>query len=165
MSKAILSLLAAALVCVAGTNALASDGAIEASTLDSMGLSGLTVMTDSQALAVRGMGYMGGQNSYKNRRDDHKQQEAKKPWASADGKSWASVSLDGRHSDEEAGAGSHNSYAAEGRYEASGSNFSEATLSKTDVELVNYSDGTSSALTTIHTIHVEAGGFSGAKAF
>ena len=159
MSKAILSLLAAALVCVAGTNALASDE-IATSTLNSMGLSGLQVMTDGQAMSVRGMGYMGSRNSYKN----HKE-VATKPWAKADGKSWASVSLDGRHSDEEAGAGSHNSYSAEGFYEASGQNFSEATLSKTDVEVIGYTDGTSASKTTVHTIHVEAGGFSGAKAF
>jgi hypothetical protein len=162
MSKAILSLLAAALVCAAGTSALASDE-ISTSTLSSMGLSGMQVMTDGQALAVRGMGFMGGRNGYMSRRDDHKQ-EASKPWAKADGKSWASVDLDGQHS-EDAGAGSHNSYAAEGKYEASGENFSEATLSKTDSTIVGYTDGTYSSETMVHTIHVEAGGFSSAKAF
>lgn len=164
MSKAILSLLAAALVCVAGTDAQASNGTIEAKTLDSMGLSGLSVMSDSQGLTVRGLGYAGSRNSYKSGRDDHKQKSSK-PWAAAEGKSWASVSLDGRHSDEEAGAGSHNSYAAEGNYYAAGSNFSEATLSKTDSEVIGYPDGTYASKTNVHTIHVEAGGFSNASAF
>jgi hypothetical protein len=164
MSKAILSLLAVTLVCVAGTSALASDGTIASSTLDSMGLAGLTVMTDSQALEVRGMGYQGSMNSYRNRRHDHKKkQEAKKPWASAEGKSWASVELDGYK--EEAQAGTRNEYKAAGNYEAGGSNFSEATLSKTDVEIIGYSDGTFSSKTNVRTIHVEAGGYSNAKAF
>lgn len=162
MSKAILSLLAVTLVCVAGTNALASDGMISATTLDSMGLSGLTVMTDSQALEVRGMGYVSSRNHYKKRRNDHKK-KAQKPWAAAEGKSWASVELDGYK--EEADAGTRNSYAAEGKYEASGSNFSEATLAKTDVHRVDYSDGTFSIDKTVHKIHVEAGGYSSAKAF
>lgn len=163
MSKAILSLLAAAIVCVAGLNAQADT--ISTSTLDDMGLSALTVMTDSQALEVRGMGFMGSHNNYKSRRNDHKSQKAEKPWAKAEGKSWANVELGGKHSSESADAGTRNSYAAEGRYEASGSNFSEATLAVTDIETVNYSDGTTSSLKTTHKIHVEAGGFSAAKAF
>jgi len=163
MSKALLSLLAAALVCVAGTNAVASDE-ISTTTLSSMGLSGLQVMTDSQALEVRGMGYMGSRNSYRNRHDDHKK-KAEKPWAAANGKSWASVELGGRHSSEEAGAGSRNSYAAEGKYFAGGQNYSEAALSTTDVLRVDYPDGTFSAETKIRAISVSAGGFSNASAF
>jgi hypothetical protein len=162
MNKAILSLVAAVLVCAAGTTVMANDGSIASSTLSSMGLSGIQVMTDAQGLEVRGMGYSGGRSSYGNRRDNHKQ-EASKPWASASGKSWAAAELDGHG--EDAGAGSHNQYAAEGKYEASGANFSEASASKTDVLRVDYSDGTFSIETKVHAIHVEAGGFSSAKAF
>jgi len=161
MNNALLSLLAAALVCVAGTNAVASDE-ISTATLSSMGLSGLQVMTDSQALEVRGMGYVGSRNSYRNRHDNHKKQ-AEKPWAAANGKSWASVEIDGYK--EEAGAGSHNSYAAEGKYFAGGQNYSEAALSTTDVIRVDYPDGTFSAETKIRAISVSAGGFSNASAF
>ena len=55
MSKVLLSTLVAALVCVGVSNAKAADG-ISADTLNAMGLSGLKVMSDSEGLAVRGMG-------------------------------------------------------------------------------------------------------------
>ena len=116
-----------------------------------------------QGVTATAVGYMGGHNNYRHRRNDHKKQEAKKPWASAEGKSWASVEIDGYK--EEAGAGSRNEYKAAGKYEASGQNFSEATLSKTDVLRVDFTDGTFNMETKIHTVHVEAGGFSGSKAF
>ena len=54
MSKVLLSTLVAP-VCVAVGNAKAAEG-ISADTLNAMGLSGLKVMTDSEGLAVRGMG-------------------------------------------------------------------------------------------------------------
>ena len=60
MSKYILSL-AAVLVCVAGS-ARADEG-ISANTLSDMGLAGLTVVSDHDALAIRGMGFRGGNYS------------------------------------------------------------------------------------------------------
>ena len=151
MSKTILSTLVVTLFCVAGS-AFADQG-IATSTLSEMGLSGLVVMSDSQAMAIRGMGYR-GHDGYKSKKANG---------ASASGKSWAKVDLDGRH--EEAEAGSRNEYKAKGKYEASGENFSEATLAVSDILRVDYSDGTHSIETTTHSIHVEAGGFSSAKAF
>lgn len=147
MSK-YLSLLTAFTVCLAAASAQA-DQRISSSTLQAMGLSGLTVMSDSDAMSIRGMGYSGSKNSYKN--------------THAKGKSWAKIELDGREA--YAGTGSDNEYHADGKYESSGANFSEATLSKTESETVDYSDGTTSAVTKVCTIHVEAGGFSSAKAF
>ena len=58
MSKVLLSTLVAALVCVAVSNAKAANG-ISASTLNDMGFSALTVMSDSDALAIRGKGFNG----------------------------------------------------------------------------------------------------------
>jgi hypothetical protein len=160
MSKTIFSLVAAVLVCAAGSTVLANDGLIASTTLDSMGLSGIQVMTDAQGLEVRGLGYSGGHNSYGNHKGKH---EAKKPWAAASGKSWAAAEIDGYK--EEAGAGSHNQYAAEGKYHASGANFSEATASKVESLRVDYPDGTFSMETTVRSISVSAGGFSSANAF
>jgi hypothetical protein len=159
MSKTILSLLAAALVCIAATSAQADQG-ISSGTLRAMGLSGLSVMSDSDAMAIRGMGYSGGHNSYGGKKGKSRDI---RPIAVAAGASFAKVELDGYK--EEADAGTINAYLAAGKYEASGANFSEATLSKTTSETVDFSDGTSSSVTKVYTIHVEAGGFSSAKAF
>ncbi len=59
MSKAILSTLVATLIGVAASTANAANG-ISADALADMGLSGLTVMSDNDALAIRGKGYAGG---------------------------------------------------------------------------------------------------------
>lgn len=160
MSKTILTLLAAIAVCLASGAAQAADHGISSTKLNSMGLSGLVVMSDSDAMSVRGMGYSGGHQRYGGKKDRHRDI---RPLAAAAGLSWARVELDGYK--EEADAGSVNAYLAIGKYEASGDNFSEATLSKTTSETVNHSDGTTSAVTKVYTIHVEAGGFSSAKAF
>jgi hypothetical protein len=160
MSKTILSLVAAALVCAAGSTVLANDGLIASTTLSSMGLGSLEVMSDAEGLAVRGLGYSGGHNSYGGHKNKH---DSKKPWASAEGKSWAVAGIDGYH--EEAAAGSHNEYAAEGKYHASGNNFSEATASKTESLRVDFPDGTFSMETKVRSISVGAGGFSSANAF
>jgi len=99
-----LSLLVVALITGAlmgASQALAADGRPSQATLASMGLADLNVMTDSEGLAVRGLGYYG---------------------ASAAGKSWASIAGYG------ASAGSVNSYNAKGKYLAGGRNESEAEL-------------------------------------
>jgi hypothetical protein len=144
------------MVCLAAAAAQADQG-ISSSTLQAMGLTGLSVMSDSDALSIRGLGYSGGHRSrYKHKKDN-------RPSAEAEGRSWAKVELDGWK--EEAEAGSHNSYDAEGNYEAAGDNFSEATLSKTESTTVLNSDGTTSSVTKVYSIHVEAGGYSSARAF
>jgi hypothetical protein len=150
-----LSLVTAVLVSMAAAAAQADQG-ISSSTLKSMGLSGLTVMSDSDAMSVRGMGYRGHQKNYHSKKDSG-------PSAKASGGSWASVELDGYK--EEAEAGTHNSYAADGNYAASGDNFSEAKLVKTESTTVGHGDGTTSSVTKVYSIHVSAGGFSSAKAF
>jgi hypothetical protein len=99
-----LSLLVVALITgtlMGASQALAADGRPSQTTLASMGLADLHVMTDSEGLAVRGLGYYG---------------------ASAAGKSWASIAGYG------ASAGSVNSYNAKGKYVAGGRNESEAGL-------------------------------------
>ena len=83
------------------SQALAAGGLPSGTTLAAMGLSDLRVMSDSEGLAIRGLGFNG---------------------ASANGKSWAVVSSHG------ATAGSENGYNAKGNYVASGHNFSFAGI-------------------------------------
>ena len=88
-------------VAMGASQALAAGGVPSQATLASMGLANLRVMTDSEGLAIRGLGYYG---------------------ASAAGKSWALIAGHG------AAAGSTNSYNAKGKYLAGGRNESEAEL-------------------------------------
>jgi hypothetical protein len=73
-------------------------------TLADMGLGGLVVMSDDEAMAVRGMGFKGGKRSS----------------VSVFGNSFATIDtpLGGAHSE--------NGYTAEGKHFAKGANFSEA---------------------------------------
>jgi len=104
MKVCLLTLLVAALAVGAqlGTSqALAAGGVPSDATLAAMGLADLHVLTDSEGLAVRGLGYSGF-------------------GASAFGKSWAVISTP------HGSAGSFNGYNAVGNHQASGDNFSFA---------------------------------------
>ena len=83
------------------SQALAADGLPSHATLSAMGLGELRVMSDSEGLAIRGLGFQG---------------------ASAAGKSWASISGHGAY------AGSKNSYDVDGKKSASGHTVSFAAL-------------------------------------
>ncbi len=83
----------------AASQAVAADGQPSDATLAAMGLSDLRVMTDSEGLAVRGMGFGGA-------------------WAY--GQSFAAVST------KFGSAASKNGYSAEGKYKAGGENSSYA---------------------------------------
>ncbi len=162
MIKTTLSLLAAVLVCMVATSAQADQG-ISSGTLEAMGLSGLTVMSDSDALSIRGMGYSSG--GYESG-GDYEHNKSKKPWAKASGESWAEVEFEGDDKvDVEAEAGSENSYAAEGKYKASGETFSEAELEKSWTTRIDYGNDDYMIETKTFKIEVEAGGWSSAKAF
>ena len=156
MTKTILSMLAAALVCAAATSARA-DGGISASTLNEMGLGGLQVMSDSDAMAVRGMGFFGSKAVWKAKMS--KPRRDKQPWSKVFGNSFATV-----NSEHDGGAHSENGYIAEGPYAASGENFSEASKTIVDTETVII-DGSIKTVTNTWSIHVQAGGFSSAMSF
>lgn len=154
MSKKIFSLAVAMLMSVA-VSAQAEDG-IAASTLADMGLGGLSVMSDSQALAVRGKGYCGG--NYSGCKTCGPRGK-KSPWSSAFGNSFATYQ-------DKNGNGSHseNGYTAEGPYAASGENFSEAGGIVTNTETVVV-DGITKTVTTTCSTKVFAGGYSSAMSF
>jgi hypothetical protein len=164
MNKLILSTLVAALVCVAGS-AKAANG-ISTSTLSQMGLSGLTVMSDSDALAIRGLGYSTTIDHSMGKGSCCGPRGSKSPSASAAGNSFATMNVDAGGNScptctQSGGSHSENSYNAAGPYSASGDNYSEAASSITKTETV---DGVG-ALTTTCTVKVYAGGHSSAKAF
>jgi hypothetical protein len=164
MSKAILSMLVATLIGVAASTAQAANG-ISSSTLAEMGLSGLTVMSDNDALAVRGKGYFGGSSNGGGCRLC-KPRASKEPWSAAAGNSFANIRLGGECPDcvPNGDAHSENAYAAEGPYAASGENFSEAGAEVSNTEVVVI-DGVTKSITTTVKARVFAGGFSSAMSF
>jgi hypothetical protein len=158
MSKVILSMLAAALVCVAAGNAKAANG-ISAETLSAMGLSSMTVMSDSEGMAIRGKGFSGHSVGCS-------QCDRGITAARAFGNSFATMDIEGCPDCVPIGGSSHseNGYLAVGPYYAAGTNFSEAGATFTTVESVDIG-GVANVLTKTTTARVFAGGFSTASAF
>jgi hypothetical protein len=153
MSKYILSL-AAVLVCFAAS-ARADEG-ISANTLSEMGLAGLNVVSDHDALAIRGKGFRGG--NYSKGCKTCGPRGTKQPWSAVSGNSFATIGV------KDGGAHSENAYAAEGPYGASGSNYSEAGSEVTTVEIVDIG-GVTKTITNTCTTLVFAGGNSSAMSF
>lgn len=97
--------------------ATAEEAAISASTLDSMGLSGITIMSDDAGLAIRGHGYP---NRVKRR-----PVKQAKPWVIVYGYSYASIG--GNYKGNGGGhAYTEDGFVAHGNYYASGEHYSEA---------------------------------------
>jgi hypothetical protein len=139
--KSVLSLIAITMLMVSTSSVQASDGNISRPTLSALGLGGATVVSDSEALAVRGHGYA-----------------PSKSIAIAAGGSFAYVGAP------HAGAGSVNVYFAAGKHFAGGVNYSEAGKTVTKTTTIGHGHH---AVTVTHTksIKVYAGGFSAAAAF
>jgi hypothetical protein len=163
MSKVTFLTLVAALVCVAGS--AKADNGIPSNTLGQLGLPGLTVISDRDALAIRGFGLDG--SNFHLKTDCCGARGSASPSAKAMGSSGAMIDIGGTVADNCPGCnitgGSHseNSYNAMGPYSASGSNYSEAGVTISKAEIV---DGVGALLTTC-TTKVWAGGNSSAKAF
>jgi hypothetical protein len=153
MSKTILSLVAAALFCVAGS---AKAEGISENTLADMGLSGMSVMSDADAMSVRGFGYSGGHTGKgcKNCGPRGK----KSPYSRAFGSSFANIET------KDGDAHTENGYFSEGPYGASGDNYSEAGSTVTTVETVDI-DGVVKTITNTCSTLVFAGGSSSAMSF
>ena len=139
MSKVILSTLVAALVCVAGS-AKAANG-ISSNTLGQMGLTGLTVMSDSDALAIRGLGFSGVDHSINSSCCGPRGSAS--PGTLVAGHSTATMNINAGMGDDcptctQTGSShSENAYLAAGPYSASGSNYSEAGSTITKSEAVD----------------------------
>ncbi|HEY4234030.1 MAG TPA: hypothetical protein VGM76_11425 [Lacipirellulaceae bacterium] len=163
MSKVIFATLVAALVCVAGS-AKAANG-IASSTLGQMGLTGLSVMSDSDAMAIRGLGFTGVSHSMGSGGCCGPRGSAS-PSATAAGNGFATMNVDTGNNacptcTQSGSSHSENSYSAHGPYSASGDNYSEAGSTITKSEVV---DGVGSVINTC-TVTIYAGGHSSAKAF
>jgi len=153
MKKFIAIVPALALV-VALSNSVVADNGIGEATLADMGLAGIEVMSDTEAMEVRGLGYDGG--GYIPEPSGHD-----KPWSMAFGVSFANVA--GGKKGHNAEAGTLDGFAAEGKYMASGEHFSEAgkTITKSHELQVKGAPAT----LEIHTksVRVYAGGFATAS--
>lgn len=141
MSKTIVNFFAVvAITCAAG---IAQADTPAESALDAMGLSGMDVLSDSEALSVRGKGFPG------NGKRPHKL------GVMAYGKSWANIKT--RHGE----AGTEDGYKAIGNYSAGGKHFSEAGKEIVKMEIVEI-DGSIKKHTTTEAVRVFAGGFADA---
>jgi hypothetical protein len=154
MSKTILSLVAAALFCVAGS---AKAEGISENTLADMGLSGMSVMSDADAMSVRGHGFSGHGKMGKGCKSCGPR-GTKSPYSRAFGSSFANIET------KDGDAHTENGYFSEGPYGASGENYSEAGSSVTTIETVDI-DGVVKTITNTCNTLVFAGGHSSAMSF
>lgn len=149
MTKFFVTLPALALVVALSGSAVADNG-INESTLADMGLAGVELMSDNEALAVRGMGYQGGGHHMPKPSDGHE-----KPWSLAFGVSYATV--DGKYGD--TGAGTLDGFIAEGKFMAAGEHYSEAGLTVTKSHELQVKGEPATLEIRTKSIKVFAGGF------
>ena len=149
MTKLFVTLPALALVALLSTSAVADNG-ISQSTLSDMGLAGIQVMSDADALEIRGMGYNGGNHM-------PKPSKAEKPWTLAFGVSYATVEKD--HYGDEAAAGTLDGFIAEGKYMAMGEHGSEAGWSKTETKVLEVKGEPATLETHTKSFRIFSGGF------
>ncbi len=148
-TKLFVTLPALALIVALSGSAFADNG-ISQATLQDMGLAGIELMSDADAMAIRGMGFDGGGYIPKPPTSD-------KPWSLAFGISYATVEKD------RASAGTVDLFVAEGKFMAAGEHLSEAGFVKVrthDLQVKGLP-----ATLEIHTtsVRVYAGGFATAS--
>lgn len=141
MKKLTVLVPALALAVMMSANALAENGAVSEATMQEMGLGGMQVMSDQEALAVRGKGFLVPGSA-----------------SLAFGASYATIGNGGILSPNSTGA--VNGYLADGTYMAGGSQLSEATRTTTNVEILTVQGLPATTMTTIRTRYLAAGGFS-----
>jgi hypothetical protein len=116
--------LALTVVAALGNSAIAEDNRPSQATLNQMGLGGLVVMSDADAMDVRGMGYRPSRTRSKSSK-----------WGNSSKKSHSSVQVVGNSfatiNGKKGGAHSENSYAVQGTHFAAGGNGSAAGVIKT----------------------------------
>jgi hypothetical protein len=142
MTKGIFTILAVVVFCVASNVAVANDSAPNQDTLAAMGLSGMQVLSDSDALDIRGKGYF------------HKPASQVQIWGSSN----ANVSKWG------GSAESKNGYKASGKHFAEGSNHSYAGMSSKEKSIWGFGHHLKFHA-TYKSVEFNAGGGSAAKAF
>ena len=157
MSKLFVTLPTLALIVALSGSAVADNG-ISQSTLQEMGLAGIELMSDADAMTIRGMGFDIGDHI-----GDHFPEPtmSEKPWSLAFGVSYANVD---RSNDTNGSAGTTDGFIAEGKYRASGEHFSEAAIVRVEMHELQV-QGQPATLVTIETnsLRVFAGGFATAS--
>jgi len=155
--KVFVTLPALALLVAFSGSAFAENGVVNEATLQAMGLSGIQVMSDDAALAIRGKGYMPMTPPVID--------GSEKPWSLASGFSYANVggaSLD-EYSVHGTGAGTIDGFVAEGQFMASGEHFSEAGRTVTKSVELQVKGAPATLEIRTRSIHVFAGGFATAS--
>lgn len=147
MKNVLFVLPAVAIMCLAGS-AQADNGAIDSATLSAMGLGDVQVMSESEAMEVRGMGYRGPR--------------PRRSMALAFGISFAEIGTDGYLGGGD--AGTLDGFLSYGNNYAAGEHISEAVLSKETVETKSVG-GVTFRTTTKMTLGIGAGGSSSSIAF
>ncbi|NIL96603.1 MAG: hypothetical protein GTO53_04200 [Planctomycetales bacterium] len=137
--------------CLLTASTFADEGLPSTSVLDDMGLSGMQILSDSDAVAIRGKGWMPDP-------PDLHEHNGDKPWVTAGGLSLAMLDHEG------ARGGSLNFYLAEGKYKAGGENISIATKTFEKRTVHSYNDHVETKIRT-YTKTISAGGSSSAYAF
>ncbi|MDH3717760.1 MAG: hypothetical protein OES79_06520 [Planctomycetota bacterium] len=156
MKKVLLACLGA--FCLLTASAFADEGLPSTSVLDDMGLSGMQILSDTDALAVRGMG--------------PPKLTAKKPWVAVGGNSHASIpgfrpvpALDGDGKGHVSGtARSSDWYKAAGKYYAAGGSESVADYTTKHTTIRRYNRH-KEVNTSIHSQTYYSAGKSWGKAF
>lgn len=154
MTKLFVTLPALALVVALSSSAVADNGINEA-TLADMGLAGIELMDDSQAMEIRGLGYNGGGHKMP------KPSKNEKPWSLAFGVSYASVEDGGWH--QNAGAGTVDGFVAEGKFMAAGEHYSEAGITKVESHELQVKGQPATLEIKTKSLKVFAGGFATAS--
>jgi hypothetical protein len=137
VGKGILFAIAITLIAAAGPSARAQENRPSRQTLAAMGLSGMVVMSDEDAMSVRGQGFPGGRSSVQ-----------------VFGTSQATIV--GRNG----GAHSQNAYAVQGSHFAAGANGSHAGVVHKTIRRGGLNGGS-----TLRVTKFFAGGFSAGFAF
>ncbi len=155
MTKLFVTLPALALVVALSGSAVADNG-ISQATLQDMGLAGIELMSDADAMAIRGMGFHGGFNMPESPNSENK------PWSLAFGFSYAEVEqdhlggLDGE-------AGTIDLFIAEGKFMASGEHFSEAAIVNVEMHELQVKGQPATLEIKTQSLRVFAGGFATAS--
>ncbi len=149
MTKLFATLPALALIVAVSGSAVADNG-ISQATLQDMGLAGIELMSDADAMAIRGMGF-----EFENRVPNPPLGD--KPWSLAFGISYATV--ESGKSD----AGTVDLFVAEGKFMAAGEHFSEAGITKVESHELQVKGLPATLEITTTSLRVYAGGFATAS--
>ena len=138
MKKLLACMPALALAVMMTGTAMAENGAVSGATMQEMGLGGMQVMSDQEAMTVRGKGFIVPGSA-----------------SIAFGASYATIGFGSSNS-----TGSIDGFLADGTYMAGGSHLSEATRTRTRVDILTVKGAPATTNTSIRTLYYAAGGFS-----